>query len=111
MDGLLAMPNSVLHKHVTIGNNCYLNVNLVVDHESIIGNGVHIMGSAYSIRVVIEDFASIGANATVFPDVKIGKGSIVGAGSVVTKDVKSGEVVVGNQPDFKEQKKYNFRIY
>ena len=93
--GLLAMPNSVLHKHVTIGNNCYLNVNSVVDHESIIGNGVHIMGSAYIAGRVI------------------GKGSIVGAGSVVTKDVKPGEVGVGNPARFlkKNKKKYNFRIY
>ena len=67
------------------------------------------MGSAYIAgRVVIEDFASIGANATVFPDVKIGKGSIVGAGSVVTKDVKSGEVVVGNPARFQKEKKVQF---
>ena len=37
----------------------------------------------------------IGSNATIFP-VTIGKGSIVGAGSVVTKDVPEGVVVAGN---------------
>jgi len=40
--------------------------------------------------------ASIGANATIFPDVTIGKNAMVGAGAVVTKDVSDNAVVVGN---------------
>jgi acetyltransferase-like isoleucine patch superfamily enzyme len=39
-------------------------------------------------KVVIEDDAWIGAGVIIMPNVKIGKCSIVGAGSVVTKDVK-----------------------
>ena len=66
-----------------------------------IGNGIHIMGSAYIAgRVQIQDYASIGANATILPDIKIGKGAIIGAGAVVTKDVKAFDVVVGNPTDF-----------
>lgn len=44
----------------------------------------------------IEEGASIGANATILPGVRIGKGAMVGAGAVVTKDVPAGVVVVGN---------------
>lgn len=40
--------------------------------------------------------AKIGANATILPGVKIGECALVGAGSVVTRDVPSGTVVVGN---------------
>lgn len=40
--------------------------------------------------------ASIGANATIICGVTIGEGALVGAGSVVTKDVPSRTVVVGN---------------
>jgi len=40
--------------------------------------------------------ASIGANSTILPGVSIGKGAMVGAGAVVTKDVPPGAVVVGN---------------
>lgn len=40
--------------------------------------------------------ASIGANATILPGIKIGEGALVGAGSVVTKDVPPGNTVVGN---------------
>jgi UDP-2-acetamido-3-amino-2,3-dideoxy-glucuronate N-acetyltransferase len=45
---------------------------------------------------VIEDGASIGANATVLPGVKIGRGALVGAGAVVTKDVPAYSVATGN---------------
>jgi len=40
--------------------------------------------------------ASIGANATILPGVTLGENCLVGAGSVVTKDVPAGAVVAGN---------------
>ncbi len=46
--------------------------------------------------IEVFDGASIGANATILPGLKIGKKSMVGAGSVVTKDVPDYAVVVGN---------------
>lgn len=45
---------------------------------------------------VIRKRASIGANATVLCGVIIGEGAMVGAGSVVTRDVPAGELWVGN---------------
>jgi acetyltransferase-like isoleucine patch superfamily enzyme len=48
------------------------------------------------LGIVVEDGASIGANATILPGVRIGRGAMVGAGAVVTKDVPSNVVVVGN---------------
>jgi acetyltransferase-like isoleucine patch superfamily enzyme len=47
-------------------------------------------------RTVIQQGASIGANATILPGVVIGVGAMVGAGSVVTRDVNAHTVVVGN---------------
>lgn len=112
--GCLIMPGAVVHKKVFVGNDCYINVNAVVDHESVLGNGVHVMGSAYIAgKVQIDDYASIGANATILPYCKIGKGAVVGAGSVVTKDVKSYEIVVGNPAKFlkRNEIKYNYEIF
>ena len=40
--------------------------------------------------------ASIGANATILPGLKIGRGAMVGAGAVVTRDVPPNAIVVGN---------------
>lgn len=45
---------------------------------------------------IVEDGASIGANATLLPGVTVGRNAMVGAGSVVTKDVPPNAVVVGN---------------
>jgi acetyltransferase-like isoleucine patch superfamily enzyme len=48
------------------------------------------------VRVVVEDDASIGSNATIVGPLTIGRGATVGAGAVVTRDVAPGEVVVGS---------------
>ncbi|MCP4406026.1 MAG: transferase, partial [bacterium] len=45
---------------------------------------------------VVEESARIGANSTLLPGVTIGKHALVGAGSVVTKDVPEGVIVAGN---------------
>jgi acetyltransferase-like isoleucine patch superfamily enzyme len=48
------------------------------------------------VETVVEDQASIGTGATILGGIKIGKNAIVGAGSVVTKDVLPDSIVVGN---------------
>ncbi|MDP1872154.1 MAG: acyltransferase [Gallionella sp.] len=48
------------------------------------------------LQTVIKAGASIGANATILPGLTIGENAMIGAGSVVTKDVHDGAVVVGN---------------
>ena len=47
-------------------------------------------------KTVVHDGASIGANATILPGVTIGLNAMVGAGSVVTKDVPANAIVYGN---------------
>lgn len=47
-------------------------------------------------RIVLKRGASIGANATILGGVTVGEGAIVGAGSVVTRDVPPGAIVRGN---------------
>lgn len=46
-------------------------------------------------KTVIEDNVRIGSNVTILP-VKIGKGSIIGAGAVVVKNVPEKSIIVGN---------------
>ena len=48
------------------------------------------------LRTIIEDGASIGANATILPGVRIGRSAMVGAGAVVLSDVPANATVVGN---------------
>jgi acetyltransferase-like isoleucine patch superfamily enzyme len=47
-------------------------------------------------KTIIKKGASIGANATILPGLVIGENTIIGAGSVVTKNVENNNIVVGN---------------
>ena len=51
-------------------------------------------------KTFIKKGASIGANATILCGITIGENAMIGAGSVVTKDVPAGEVWVGNPARF-----------
>jgi len=55
-----------------------------------------VLDDVCSAPIVIEDDVWIGFNATILKGVTIGKGAIVGAASVVTKDVESYTIVAGN---------------
>jgi acetyltransferase-like isoleucine patch superfamily enzyme len=87
---------AAISEHVRLGKACIVNTNATVDHDCLLGDGVHIMpGATVAGEVTIGEFGSIGSNATVLPRAHIGKGAIVGAGAVVTRDVPDYQVVVG----------------
>lgn len=52
------------------------------------------------LQTIIKRGASIGANVTLLPGVTVGENAMIGAGSVVTKDVPSGELWIGNPAVF-----------
>lgn len=109
-EGVQVMPGVNVNCFTKIGNNTILNTSCTIDHECNIGEGVHIMGSSYiGGRVNIEDYVSVGSNATIFPDIKIGKGAIIGAGSVVRKNVKKNQIVVGNPAKFLKKNQLKFK--
>lgn len=62
---------------------------------------------------VVEDNVTIGGHAVILPGVKIGRGAIIGAGSVVTKDVSEYTIVCGNPArvigNVQDKKYENFR--
>jgi len=78
------------------------NLNYTVGHDCIINNFVNIApGANISGNLLIEQRAYIGTNAAILKGrsfenkIRIGKFSVVRAGSVVTKDVKNNATVVG----------------
>lgn len=52
-------------------------------------------------KTIVEEGASIGANATILPGLKIGKNALIGAGAVITKDVPENAIMVGNPATIK----------
>ena len=99
--GVQLFPKSVVHYMAKVGDYSILNTGSILEHDSILGNGVHMMpGSVVGGNTIVGDFVTIGLNATVMPGLKIEKGAFIGAGAVVTKNVKKNEVVVGNPAKF-----------
>ena len=101
---------------VTIGNHVQLT-NGVSIHTHGGGNSVRETIPSFDIfgKVVIEDWAYIGAGSQIMPGVTIGRGSIIAAGSIVTKSVPAASVFGGNPARFicsiddwlKNNEKYN----
>lgn len=104
-------------KNVHIGNDFYANFNLTLvdDTDIYIGNNVLIgpnvvidtgthpirpdiraKQAQYNVAVTIEDNVWIGAGAIILPGVRIGKNTVIGAGSVVTRDIPANVVAIGS---------------
>lgn len=84
---------------VQIGNHTILAQNVVVSGLNHIYEDINIPIHLQGVKVkdiIIEDGVWIAANSTITAGVKIGKHSIVAAGSVVTKDVPPYTIVAGN---------------
>lgn len=80
---------------ITIGDDVFIGpkVNLItINHDPNPEN----RSATYGRPIVIEDKVWVGINSTILPGVTIGYGAIIGAGSVVTKDVPAMTAVAGN---------------
>jgi sugar O-acyltransferase (sialic acid O-acetyltransferase NeuD family) len=101
-DGIILCPGVTIMPNVVIGNYFQGHLNSYVAHDCVIGDFVTLLpGAICSGRVEIKNNVTIGAGASIkngsrLKPLTIGEGSIVGIGAVVTKDVPSGCVVVGN---------------
>lgn len=96
-EGVQIHAGSIIGENVKIGDQCIINTKASIDHECILGNGVEVApGATLCGCIELKDYSTVFAGATVLPRIKIGKRAIVGAGSLVNKDVESNFIVVGN---------------
>ena len=80
---------------VRIGSYCHLgHYTFVMDNDQ--HDVVRHMELPQSDPVIIEDHVWIGSKAVILPGVRIGSRAVIGAGSIVTKDIPSGCVAAGN---------------
>jgi UDP-2-acetamido-3-amino-2,3-dideoxy-glucuronate N-acetyltransferase len=95
----------VIGNNVTIKSGVYIWDGIIIEDNVFIGpcvaftNDKKPRSKIYPeqfLRTTIKYGASIGANATILPGIVLGEGCMVGAGSVVTKDVPPYAVVIGN---------------
>lgn len=91
--------------YVTLKSGVYLWDGIKIGHHVFIGPNVTFTNDRFPrsrqppeafIGAHLDDFVSIGANSTILGGVSIGAYALVGAGSVVTKDVPAHALVYGN---------------
>ncbi|QQG41130.1 MAG: acyltransferase [Candidatus Woesebacteria bacterium] len=99
--------NVVIGDDTVVGDHAFLDGRdrLTIGNHVDIASGVMIYNSEHDLEgddflakvepVVIGDYVFIGPRAIILPGVKIGKGAVVAAGAVVTKDVSDFEIVGG----------------
>ncbi len=101
---------------ITLGDHVYANTGLTVIDDTFVNIGSHVMlgprvtisaashpvdpelrrqAYQYDLPVVLEENVWVGAGATILPGVTIGKNSVIGAGSVVDRDIPPDVVAAG----------------
>jgi acetyltransferase-like isoleucine patch superfamily enzyme len=99
-----------IEEGVIVGDNCkikphvFIPTGVTIENEVFVGPHVSFTNDKYPrsngewkvLTTIVERGASIGANSVILPGLRIGKRALIGAGSVVTKDVPDGTTVYGN---------------
>src|SRR5580693_3048936 len=108
-----------IQKNATVGQRCKISSHtficegVAIEDNVFIGHGVMFINDSYPRatatdgnlqtesdwkveRTIIKKGASVGSGATILSKITIGENAIVGAGSVVTKDVPPNSIVAGN---------------
>ena len=103
-DRAVIMMGAVINIGAEIGEGTMIDMNVVLGGRAKVGKNCHIGAGAVlagvieppsADPVVIEDDVVVGANAVVLEGVRVGKGSVVAAGAIVTQNVPEGVVVAG----------------
>ncbi len=87
------MENTHITGYMTIGNHVFISVMVSSANDNSMGRDDNATEALKG--PVIEDYVTIGENASLLPGVKVGKNSMVGACALVTKDVPQNKVVMG----------------
>ncbi len=104
-DNAVIMMGAVINIGAKIGEASMIDMGAVLGGRAEVGKRCHVGAGAVlagvieppsATPVILEDDVLIGANAVVVEGVRIGKGAVVGAGSIVLTDVPAGAVVAGN---------------
>jgi acetyltransferase-like isoleucine patch superfamily enzyme len=105
--------NAVIGRNCKISSHTFICEGVAVEDNVFIGHGVTFTNDTYPRAVtpggelqteadwvvettLVKKGASIGSGSTILPNITIGEDAVIGAGSVVTKDVPPGVIVAGN---------------
>ena len=109
--------NAIIGKNCKISSHSFICEGVTIKDNVFIGHNVTFINDKYPksttaegklqteenwsvVPTIIEESASIGSSVTILCGVTIGTEAIVGAGSVITKDIPAGEIWAGNPARF-----------
>lgn len=103
---VVVSPKVILGNNVKVQNNVSIYTGVVCEDDVFLGPSMvftnilnprsHIIRRDQYIKTLVKKGASVGANATIVCGITIGEFALIGAGAVVTKDVKPFALVIGN---------------
>ena len=95
-EGIVVAAGCILTNQIRIGNHAHINLDCTISHDAdfedfaTLAPGVHVSG-----YVTLGEGSYLGTGSNIIDRKTIGGWSVIGAGSVVTKDVPAGEVWAG----------------
>lgn len=93
-EGCFVGKGSILNSNVSIGKMCIINTGAIIEHDCCVDDFSHIsVGSVLCGNVKVGRASFVGANATVIQGKSIGDKCIVGAGTIIRKDVEDNCMV------------------
>lgn len=110
-DGSFVEKGAVVGNHVTIKHHVSVFDGVTIEDDVFVGSNIAFINDRYPRshredpwtleKTLVKKGATLGSNAVVLCGITIGTYAVVGAGSVVTKDVPAHAIVVGNPAEFK----------
>ncbi|MBP7652145.1 acetyltransferase [Candidatus Dependentiae bacterium] len=99
--GLSICANAVVAPGAVIKDYVLINHSAVIDHNVVLETGVTISpGVKIGGRAIVKEKTFIGIGSVILPDITIGSGCIIGAGTVVIKNISDNKKAVGNPARF-----------
>ncbi len=93
-EGSIVMHRAIVNAGARIGNNCIINTGAIIEHDAVIGDHCHIStGAIVNGGAVVGDNAFAGSNAMIREYVKVRRGSVIGGGVSVMKDVSENSIM------------------
>jgi acetyltransferase EpsM len=99
--GNLIMPGCIINAFTEIKNHCLINTGAVIEHENFLNNYSSVGPRAVTAgKVNIGQLSHIGMGSSVLEDIKIGKNVIIGANSLVSKNIQTEGTYYGSPAKF-----------
>lgn len=98
-------PNVIIGDECKVQSFCFIPEGVIIGNNVFVGPRVLFLNDKHppshgkwrsSKKTIVEDNVTIGGGAVILPEVNLGKGCLIGAGSVVTKNIPPYSKVVGN---------------